>query len=133
MIAGCGVHHIAIQARDWDASLTLYRDVLGMPVAAQFGPPERKIVLLAIGDGGYIELFQPLGSTPAPGSAAPNDPMMHLALTVSDTRAAAEHVRAAGYTITVEPKQVRLDTMDVVIAFFLGPNGEVIEFFQTLP
>ena len=60
IIAGSGVHHIAIQARDWDASLKLYCDVLGMPVVAKFGPPERKIWLLDIGDGSHIELFQPL-------------------------------------------------------------------------
>jgi catechol 2,3-dioxygenase-like lactoylglutathione lyase family enzyme len=132
VIAGCGVHHVAIQARDWEASLKLYRDVLGMPVVAQFGTPERKIVLLDIGDGSCIELFQPTASTPAPGSPAGNDPITHIAFTASDTRAATEHVRAAGYRITVEPRAVRLNALDVVISFFEGPNGEVIEFFQTM-
>ena len=130
IIAGGGTHHIAIQARDWDASLKLYRDVLGMPVVAKFGPPERKIWLLDIGDGSHIELFQPLTETPAPGSAAGNDPVMHIALATTDTRAATEIVRAAGYKITVEPKAVTLDAMNVVISFFEGPSGEVIEFFQ---
>jgi glyoxylase I family protein len=130
VIAGGGVHHIAIQARDWDASLKLYRDVLGMPVVAQFGSPERKIWLLDIGDGSHIELFQPQAGTPAPGSPAANDPTLHIALTTTDTHAATEIVRAAGYKITVEPKSVRLDTLDVVISFFEGPNGEIIEFFQ---
>ena len=36
VIAGGGCHHIALQTRDWEASLKLYRDVLGMPVSAQF-------------------------------------------------------------------------------------------------
>jgi glyoxylase I family protein len=130
IIAGGGVHHIAIQARDWEASLKLYRDVLGMPVVAKFGPPERKIWLLDIGDGSHIELFQPLAATPSPGSPAGNDPVMHIALATTDARAATEIVRAAGYKITVEPKAVKLDTLDVVISFFDGPNGEVLEFFQ---
>ena len=101
-----------------------------MPVVATFGTPERKIVLLDIGDGSYIELFQPTTSTPALGSPAANDPTTHIALTASDTRAATAHVRA-GYLVTVEPKEVRLDTINAVISFFVGPNGEVIEFFQT--
>jgi catechol 2,3-dioxygenase-like lactoylglutathione lyase family enzyme len=101
-----------------------------MPVVAQFGSPERKIWLLDIGDGSHIELFQPQAGTPAPGSPAANDPTLHIALTTTDTRAATEIVRAAGYKITVEPKSVRLDTLDVVISFFEGPNGEIIEFFQ---
>ena len=130
VIAGGGTHHIAIQARDWEASLRLYRDVLGMRVVAQFGSPERKIWLLDIGDGSHIELFQPLATTAAPGSPAGNDPVMHVALATTDTRAATEIVRAAGYKITVEPKAVKLDALDVVISFFEGPSGEVLEFFQ---
>ncbi|MFZ1754092.1 MAG: VOC family protein [Caldilineaceae bacterium] len=130
IIAGGGCHHIAVQTRDWEASLRLYRDVLGMPVVAQFGSPERKVWLLDMGDGSHIELFQPKADTPAPGSPAPNDPVAHFALTATDTRAATEHVRAAGYEITVEPKDVDLGSLQVTISFFLGPNGESIEFFQ---
>ncbi len=125
-----GIHHIAVQARDWDASLKLYRDVLGMPIVAQFGTSERKIILLDLGGGGHIELFQPQSSTPAPGTSAVNDPVTHFALHSDDARADAEKVRAAGYRITVEPKDVHLDPLDVAIAFFEGPSGEVIEFFQ---
>ena len=129
-IPGCGTHHIAIQARDLDESLTLYRDVLGMQVVAEFGSPERKILLLDTGDGSHIELFAPTDETPAPGSAAPNDPVTHFALATTDTRAATEIVRKAGYTITVEPKDMDLGAFQVTLSFFLGPNGESIEFFQ---
>lgn len=131
VIPGGGCHHIAVQARDWDASLKLYRDVLGMPVVAEFGSPERKIALLDMGDGSHMELFQPKADTPAPGAAAPNDPVTHFALATTDTKAATEHVRQAGYEITVEPKTLDLGPLTVTIAFFLGPNGESIEFFQT--
>jgi glyoxylase I family protein len=130
IIAGGGCHHIAVQTRDWEASLRLYRDVLGMPVVAQFGSPERKIWLLDMGDGSHIEIFQPKADTPAPSSAAPNDPVTHIALTTTDARAATEHVRVAGYKITSEPKDVNLGSMKVTNSFFLGPNGESIEFFQ---
>jgi catechol 2,3-dioxygenase-like lactoylglutathione lyase family enzyme len=126
-----GIHHIAVQARDWDASLRLYRDVLGLPIVAQFGTPERRIILLDLGGGGsHIELFQPQAATPAPGAPAANDPVIHFALHSDDARADAEKIRAAGYRITIEPKDVRLDHLDVTVAFFEGPNGEIIEFFQ---
>lgn len=130
VIAGGGCHHIALQTRDWAASLTLYRDVLGMPIVAEFGSPERKIVLLDMGDGSHMELFQPKAGTPAPGAAAPNDPIIHFALATTDTKAATEHVRQAGYEITVEPKTVELGALTVTLAFFNGPNDESIEFFQ---
>jgi glyoxylase I family protein len=130
VIRGCGAHHIAVQTRDWEASLKLYRDVLGMAIVAEFGSPERKIVLLDMGDGSHMEIFQPKAGTPAPGSPAPNDPVMHFALATTDTKAATAHVRQAGYEITVEPKTVDLGKLTVTIAFFNGPNGESIEFFQ---
>lgn len=125
-----GIHHIAVQARDLEASLRLYRDVLGMPIVARFGTPERKIVLLDAGSGGHMELFQPQPATPAAGAPAVNDPVMHFALHSDDARADAEKVRAAGYRITIEPKDVRLDHLDVTVAFFEGPSGEIVEFFQ---
>lgn len=131
IIKGCGSHHIAVQARDWEDSLRLYRDVLGMEVVAEFGSPERKILLLDMGDGSHIELFQPTAETPAPDSPAANDPITHIALATTDTRAALEHVRAAGYEVTVETRTVDLGAFTVTLAFFKGPNGELIEFFQT--
>ncbi len=130
VIVGCGCHHIALQTRDWEASLALYRDVLGMKVTAQFGSPERKVWLLDMGDGSHMELFEPTTDTLAPEAAAPNDPIFHFALATSDTRGSTEIVRQAGYEVTVEPKTVELGAMTVTISFFKGPSGEVVEFFQ---
>ena len=106
-------------------------DVLGMRPVAEFGSPDRKIVLLDTGDGSHLELFQPTDSTPGADDPSPNDPVTHFALATTDTRAATEHVRAAGCEITVEPTDVDLGAMSVTISFFKGPNSEVIEFFQT--
>ena len=131
VIAGCGTHHIAVQTRDWDASLKLYRDVLGMELVAEFGDPDRKIILLDTGDGSHMELFAPTEASPVPNSESPNDPLMHFALATADTRAAIERVRQEGYEVTVEPKDLGLGGLTVTIAFFLGPSGESIEFFQT--
>lgn len=130
-IAGCGTHHIALQAQDWDASLKLYKDILGMTEVTQFKSGEgQTIMLLDMGDGSHIELFEPKADTPAPGTEATGAPLFHLALATTDARAATERVRAAGYEITVEPKDLTLGTLDVTIAFFKGPNGEVLEFFE---
>ena len=131
VIQGCGAHHIAVQTRDWDASLTFYKDVLGMEIIAEFGSPERKIVLLDMGDGSHMELFEPTASSPAAGDVIPNDPVTHFALATTDIHAAIEHVRHAGAEVTLEPRDVSLGAIDATIAFFRGPSGEVIEFFQT--
>ena len=130
VIKGCGLHHVALQTRDWAASLHLYQEVLGMQTVAQFGSPEQKIVLLDMGDGSHLELFAPKADLPVAGSVT-GEPFVHLALATTDTRAALEHVRQAGYKVTVEPKDLNLGGLDVTIAFFKGPNGEVLEFFET--
>jgi glyoxylase I family protein len=130
VIPGGGMHHIAVRARNWEESLHFYRDVLGMPIMHEFGPPDQKIVLLDMGDGGYIELFQPKPDTAAPGSPAPNDPVFHFALATTDSRAAIEHVRQAGYKIQLEATDMEFPTMHVTVSFCVGPNGEVVEFFE---
>lgn len=128
-IRGCGTHHIAVQALDWEASLKLYRDVLGMRETVGWTAGDgQKIVLLDVGDGSHIELFSPKTDTPAD---APNYPVMHVALATTDARHATEQVRQAGYEITVEPKDVNLGGLEVTVAFFKGPSGEILEFFQT--
>ncbi len=130
VIEGCGTHHIAIQAHDWNASLKLYRDVLGMTEAASFtGGDGQKIMLLDTGDGSHIELFEPSAETITQDAPA-NHPVTHFALATSDARAATEHVRRAGYEVTVEPKELNLGGLEVTIAFFKGPSGEVVEFFE---
>lgn len=133
VIQGGGLHHVAIQPRDWEQSLRFYRDTLGMSVVVEFvvGSPPRKAVLLDMGDGSLIELFEPKPNTPKPGSPAPNDPIMHFALTTTDIYAAVEHVRQAGCPIIVEPMDLTLaGKLNITIAFCVGPNGEEIEFFQ---
>jgi glyoxylase I family protein len=133
LIQGCGLHHAPIQVRDWEATIRLYRDVLGMEVVNEFvgATSKRKIALLDIGDGNFIELFAPAAHTPAPGSPAANDPIDHIGLATSDTRAAIEQVRQAGYEVTAEPRTVNVGHIRATVAFFRGPNGEIIEFFQT--
>jgi len=130
IIEGCGLHHVALQTRDLEASLRLYRDVLGMEVVIEAGSPERKIVLLDMGDGSCIELFAPTADSPMDGKPAANDPITHIALTTTDARAAVERMRQAGYEITIEPKEGGLGDLKATIAFFRGLNGEVIEFWQ---
>ena len=131
VIDGCGIHHIAIQTTDWDASIHLYRDVLGMQVVHEFGSPEQPITLLDVGDGSLIELFPPREDDSGEITSGVSLPIVHLALAAKDTRSAVEHIRASGYEITMEPKTLDLNSMHVTIAFFKGPNGEEFELFQT--
>jgi catechol 2,3-dioxygenase-like lactoylglutathione lyase family enzyme len=131
-VKSCGVHHITIQTRDWEASRRLYQDILGMQVVAEWGPEERRMKLLDVGDGSHLELIAPTATSPTVGSPTANDPLVHLALATADAAASLDLVRQAGYEVTMEPKAVTLGDLEATVAFFKGPNGEVVEFFQTL-
>jgi catechol 2,3-dioxygenase-like lactoylglutathione lyase family enzyme len=127
LLPGCGFHHISIQTDAIDESIRFYRDVLGMRLALEFTAGERRFALLDLGDGGYIELqVRPAGAPPV----SPGYPLVHFALATSDARGAIEKVRASGYPVTVEPKEVRLNTLPATVAFFTGPSGESVELFQ---
>lgn len=129
-IEGLGTHHIAILTRNWDESEKFYCDVLGMEKIAQttFESPERRIALFDIGDGSHIELFDP---TPNLSEKADgHDPVIHFALTTTDIKAAVERVRAAGMKITKESLVIDFGHLNITRAFFEGPNGEIIEFYQ---
>jgi glyoxylase I family protein len=137
VLSGSGYHHIALRARDFDRSFRFYTEGLGFTLTHQWGEGEKRIALLDMGDGNYLELFAAApGQTPDPaGEVPPAWPYFHLALRSNDVYTDTEKVRALGCTITIEPKTVDVGdpAKTIRVAFFLGPDGEVLEFFQHLP
>jgi len=129
-IKGLGVHHIALQTNDYQATVAFYTDVLGCTLTHAWTSGERQLGLLDLGDGNYVEVIGQPPGTPAPDHAQ-QFPMIHLALRVDSVDEAIEVVREAGYPVTMEPQDFDLGGMAVRIAFFQGPNREVLEFFET--
>ena len=128
-IAGLGTHHIAIQTTDYEASVKFYTEVMGMTEVVGFENAGRPALILDIGDGSHLELFGPIPGA-QPSNDASGNVVFHFALQTTDIEAALERVRAAGMEITVELKTVDLGPLNVSLAFFKGPSGEVVEFFQ---
>jgi catechol 2,3-dioxygenase-like lactoylglutathione lyase family enzyme len=124
---GCGFHHISIQTQTYDESMHLYRDILGMQVRLETNLGARRLALLDMGDGSYVELQW---NPEKDGPLAPGNPLAHFALATHDVRGVIEKLRAAGYPITMEPKDVQLGTLPASVAFFTGPSGESVELFQ---
>jgi glyoxylase I family protein len=129
-LGGGGFHHVAIRSRDFDAAVAFYTETLGFVEKIAWGDAPNRAVMLDTGDGNYLEIFERPGET----GGSDDGVILHMAFRTHDVDAALERARAAGREVTMEPKDVdipsRPHTTPVRIAFFKGPDGEVIELFQ---
>ncbi len=127
-IKGCGFHHLSMRVRDLDASIKFYTQALGFTQRYTWGEPPKKIALLDTGDGNYFEISQ--GDPEKPHAEGE---FHHIALRTHDCATALETARAAGAKVTMETRDITLPTeppTPIRIAFFKGPDGELIELFQ---
>jgi|YNPNPStandDraft_1061719.scaffolds.fasta_scaffold28683_4 glyoxylase I family protein len=130
-IRGCGIHHVALQTADYPGTVAFYTEVLGCSLVHAWKSGDRELGLLDLGDGSHIEVIGVPAGTPAPDNAS-SFPILHLALRVDSVDEAIQLVRDAGYPVTLDPTDFDLGGMRIRIAFFQGPNREVLEFFETL-
>lgn len=126
-----GVHHIALKAcgvADYEKTVHFYHEILGMPIVRTWGEGAGAGTMVDIG-GGMMEIFADADAYSGQGA------IRHMAFAVKDVDACVEAVRAAGYQITTEPKDIVIPSnppFPARIAFCIGPVGEEIEFFCEL-
>lgn len=126
-----GFHHVALRVRDFEATLRLYQDGFGFVRRFGWGEGDRRAAMLDTGDGNYLQVFA--GSKRPAGEDAPEGALMHLALRTPDVDAAYARATAAGARSQSAPQDVVIDgdsPVPVRLAFVIGLDGEVIEFFQ---
>lgn len=127
-LRGGGLHHLAVEASDFDGSLRFYTDGLGFREVLRFPEEDRTVAMLDTGDGTYVELFS------GGGGERPKGSLLHFALRTADCDAATERARAAGAVVTQEPKDMVLEgdpPVRVRYSFCEGPDGEQIELLQS--
>lgn len=131
-LGGGGIHHVAVEAADFEASLRFYTQGLGFVERLRFTEPGHTVAFLDSGDGTCVELFSPSDAGPQEvGGARPcGFALFHFALRVEDCREATERARAAGAEVVEEPTQTTLQgdpPVDCRYSFVRGPSGEAIE------
>ncbi len=121
-----GIHHIALKCRgieEFNKTVAFYRDLLGLSVAREWN--DGKAVMLDTG-AGLLEIFANAEDIPTVGA------VRHFAFATDDPDACIAAVRAAGYTVTMEPTDICIASIPPYparIAFCIGPIGEEVEFF----
>ena len=118
-----GIHHVALRVQDMDKTVEFYTK-LGCSVIRSWGEGAGKGVMMDLGGGNILEMF----------AGGVNDPEQkpryeHLALKSDDVDQDFADALAAGAAPQTEPKDGMLGDMPIRIAFVVGPNQEVIEFF----
>ena len=120
---------IGIVVRDLDAALKFYRDTLGLEYAAEMpaggGRMHRlmcgtTVVKIVIRDEVPEKADNPGGPRGASG-------IRYWTITAKDLEAMTETCRAAGYTVAVEPRDVR---PGVRISMIEDPDGNWVEFLE---
>lgn len=123
-----GFHHTAIRSSNFDTSVRFYTEVLGLKIKATWGEGSERAAMINAGDGNYVEIFE------RPAFESAENTILHFALRTDDCSGMTERVRAAGQPITMEPKELEIDSslgkVPVKISFFTGPDGEVVELFE---
>jgi lactoylglutathione lyase len=120
------LEHIGVKVKNMDTSIRFYTEVLGMNLVKR----------AKLADG--VEL----GFLSFPGSdnieieligrghdGLPNESIVHhIAFTVTDIQAEIDRLKGFGVDLMDETPRTILD--GDLIAFFFGPDGERLEFFQ---
>jgi glyoxylase I family protein len=123
-----GFHHTAIRSADFDLSVKFYTEVLGLVPKITWGEAPKRAVMIDAGDGNYVEIFE------RDVFESGESPILHFAFRTDDCAGMLENARAAGAEVTMETTEVTIASnqgpVPVRIAFFKGPDGEIIELFE---
>ncbi|CAG7646240.1 VOC family protein [Paenibacillus allorhizosphaerae] len=120
------LEHIGVMVNDMDASVKFYTEVIGLQLVNRAKLADGvELGFLSFPGSADIEL-ELIGR----GSDGLSDSgkVHHIAFTVSDIEAEVERLKGLGVRMMDETPRVILN--GVKIAFFYGPDGERLEFFQ---
>ena len=123
-----GFHHIGLKYKELERSLKFYT-AIGLREVVRWGDVGDEIVMLAMSDGGIIELLPYRDE-----EFSEKGKWIHFAIKVDDVDLAYNTALNAGAVSVTAPKVVPLNSrpekMAINIAFVKGPDGEELEFFK---
>jgi len=122
---------LVVQAEDFDAALTFYRDVLGLPQSAAFeGDGDARVAILDAGRA-TLELANPaqVRMIDAVESEGRPSARLRVAFEVGDGRAVTAELVAAGAELIAEPRETPWRSVNSRLH---APGGLEVTVFQEL-
>ena len=119
-----GLHHISMKCQtveDFGRAKDFYLNVLGLSVKREWAEG----IMIDTGNG-LIEIFNNGEGSRTKGA------IRHFALLTDDVDGLADKIKASGYEVFIEPKDIVIDSIPEYparMAFCTGPLGEEIELF----
>lgn len=139
-----GLSHVAIQAKNYKATIAFYTEVLGYKVGHHWNLPSFHIkeasMLVSPDQRTCIEIFDNDAVIPAQGKKASSEKeiahgaLLHLAFYVNNVDEMYQKALAHGAKAFIEPDYLSLGEPPLVVknAVIHSPNGEVIELLKKL-
>jgi methylmalonyl-CoA epimerase len=127
------IDHVGIAVEDIDAALSVYREVLGMPLVHRETVADQGVdaALLDVGDG-HIELVAPLGPETAVGKflARKGPGLHHVAYRVTDIDQTLTALRSAGARLIDERPRTGIRNSRVAFVHPASTGGVLTEIVQ---
>lgn len=123
---------LIIEAPDFEAALSFYRDLLGMPEQPAFATEGDDRVSILHAGVATVEIATPAhlrSIDTIEGAPTRSGPTARLALEVEDTQAAVTATELDGRRVLAEPRETPFRTINARVE---GPAGWQVTFFQEL-
>jgi catechol 2,3-dioxygenase-like lactoylglutathione lyase family enzyme len=137
-----GLAHVAIQAKDYQATIAFYTEVFGFTIGHHWSLPSFQIkeasMLVSPDRRTCIEIFDNEAVIPAQGKKASSEEeiaygaLLHFAFYVDNVDEIYQKALAHGAKAFIEPDSLSLGEPPLVVknAVIHSPNGEVIELIE---
>lgn len=126
-MAGKKIDHVGVMVKDIEKAIKFYQDVVGMELKARVVHSDENLQLAFLGFNGSdeteLELIQGYNDElPQEGK------VHHFAVLVDNIKDEFERIKSLNVKLT--DKEITILPNGFRYFFFLGPDGEWIEFFQ---
>lgn len=131
-----GIHHVAIAVENLEATMTVYRDLLGFHLEAIEDVPSERVKVAVLTKGGdRVELVQPAASdSPLDGFLKKRGPgLHHICLEVEGLAGVLARLAAKGVPLLNDAPKPGAEGRMVAFIHPRGTGGVLIELSEAAP